>query len=1330
MRDALGPMGSSLLWFALLVGCSSDSKLNVNNAIPAAVILSHASGDGVREGEVLTLVGSVTDANHAAEDLIATWSADGVTACEGSTPEDDGTTTCEVTVPAGDELAVQLEVRDPKGASGSASVDLVITETEAPFVDLLAPEDGSVFFLGEAIAFEATVTDGEDEPGDLTVWFESSLDGRIEIASTITSAGELAGALDLSLGSHDLALWAEDADGKTNRDRVSITVQDTPPTAEILTPEEGSDAVYYTGELIALSGLAGDAEDAPSDLLAEWSSSLDGTLDVDASVDSSGTIASYATLTEGDHVLSLTVTDSAAQTATDTVVVTVGAENQQPACAITAPADGSVSTFGETLDFAANATDPDVPSDWLTASLSSDKDGDLATITPTTGGLVSFSTDALTADSHTITLTVEDELGLSCTDAINVAVSTPPTIAVSAPDAGATFNEGEPVTFEASVADAEDVAAALSVNWTSSLDGLLLEAAPDSAGTSTFISSDLSQGTHTLTVTVTDGDGLFASVVQSLVVNGGPTAPVVSITPETPQTNDGLAATMVTPSTDPEGDALTYTYAWARDGVDMGEPSSTVDADSTAKGESWTVTVAASDGGLTGPAATASVEILNTAPTVESATVTPTAPSAHDTLVCTAGATADADGDDVGLSYAWTVNDTVTAETSSSYMSELNVGDTITFTVTPSDDEADGTPVESAFVEVTNTAPSIASVNISPDPAYTGDTLTCSYTGFEDVDGDADVSTIAWSIDGTPAGTGDTLSGGFTRGNEVVCTVTPGDGITTGEPVSGALTIANTAPSIASVAISPGSPTAVDTLTCEATGASDPDGDLVTLSYAWDVGGSPAGTGTTLSGAFAKADEVICTATATDETGASVTSSATVTIGNTAPEVLTVTLGPSEAYTNDTLTAVATTSDLDGDSVTVSYAWYVDGSLVGATGSTLPGASYFDKDEAVTVVVTPSDGTDSGDSVASDSITILNTAPSAPSVSIDPAEPSAGVDDIICSIDSGSTDADGDTVSYTITWDVDGTAFTGATTTTRTGDTISADETIGDELWTCTVTPNDGESDGASVDASVVIEATLGLEYVGAHGGTMIKIDAQTFEMGCTAGMSSCGSSESPAHDVTLTNDFYIGETEVTQGEYEAMMGTNPSYFSSCGSNCPVEKVSWHMSAAFANAVSDSEGLEQCYTCTGSDTSTSCSIAVDPYSCGGYRLPTEAEWEAAARCGEDTLYAGSTVIGDVAWHMGNSGDTTHTVATKASNACGLYDMSGNVWEWSQDWFSGSYYASSPGTDPGGATSGDYRVIRGGSYHYYSFYLRVSDRYSRDPSERSLRWGLRLLRTSP
>jgi formylglycine-generating enzyme required for sulfatase activity len=253
-------------------------------------------------------------------------------------------------------------------------------------------------------------------------------------------------------------------------------------------------------------------------------------------------------------------------------------------------------------------------------------------------------------------------------------------------------------------------------------------------------------------------------------------------------------------------------------------------------------------------------------------------------------------------------------------------------------------------------------------------------------------------------------------------------------------------------------------------------------------------------------------------------------------------------------------------------------------------------------------------------------------------------------------------------------------------------------------------------------------EYVADHGGTMIKIDAQTFEMGCTAGMSSCYSDESPAHDVTLTNDFYIGETEVTQGEYEAMMGTNPSHFVGCD-DCPVEYVSWHMSAAFANAVSDSEGLEQCYTCTGSGTSANCSI-VESYGCDGYRLPTEAEWEAAARCGEDTLYAGSTVIGDVAWYSHDSGSRTHMVANKASNACGLYDMSGNLWEWTQDRYSSSYYGSSPGTDPVGTGMCCSRVFRGGSWFFSPPDARVAVRGNHGSSFRSSSSGLRLLRTSP
>ena len=143
-----------------------------------------------------------------------------------------------------------------------------------------------------------------------------------------------------------------------------------------------------------------------------------------------------------------------------------------------------------------------------------------------------------------------------------------------------------------------------------------------------------------------------------------------------------------------------------------------------------------------------------------------------------------------------------------------------------------------------------------------------------------------------------------------------------------------------------------------------------------------------------------------------------------------------------------------------------------------------------------------------------------------------------------------------------------------------------------------------------------------------------------------------------------------------------------------------------------------------------CDVAMDPYSCEGYRLLTEAEWEGAARCGEDLLYAGSTVIGDVAWYGGNSGATTHPVGGKDVNACGLYDMSGNVWEWTQDWYSGTYYTSSGRTDPAGAAPGPFRVFRGGSWFNSADFARAAYRYWYGPGGRGDNLGLRLSRTIP
>ena len=262
------------------------------------------------------------------------------------------------------------------------------------------------------------------------------------------------------------------------------------------------------------------------------------------------------------------------------------------------------------------------------------------------------------------------------------------------------------------------------------------------------------------------------------------------------------------------------------------------------------------------------------------------------------------------------------------------------------------------------------------------------------------------------------------------------------------------------------------------------------------------------------------------------------------------------------------------------------------------------------------------------------------------------------------------------------------------------------------------------------------------QGTNFVSLPAGTFEMGCTAGQSSCASNESPAHSVTLTNDFWLSATEVTQGAWQALLGSNPSSFVSCGDDCPVEHVNWYEALAFANALSASEGLAECYVLSGCTDApgydmeclsvTVTSASTSPYDCEGYRLPTEAEWEYAARAGTDLLYSGSDVLDEVGWFSANSGGTTHPVATKLPNAWGLYDLSGNAYEWVWDRYGSDYYNSSPSTDPVGPSNGSSRVTRGGCYSTTSsIHLRTAYRNNFGPGNRYTGlFGFRLSRTIP
>ena len=219
---------------------------------------------------------------------------------------------------------------------------------------------------------------------------------------------------------------------------------------------------------------------------------------------------------------------------------------------------------------------------------------------------------------------------------------------------------------------------------------------------------------------------------------------------------------------------------------------------------------------------------------------------------------------------------------------------------------------------------------------------------------------------------------------------------------------------------------------------------------------------------------------------------------------------------------------------------------------------------------------------------------------------------------------------------------------------------------------------------------------------TIIKVPAGEFMMGSSPSEAGRYSDEGPQHRVAVRS-FSMGRTEVTQAQWRAVMGSNPSHFTSCGDDCPVEVVSWDDAQKFVARLSSQTGH-------------------------AYRLPSEAEWEYACRAGSQQRYCGSDNVEDVAWFDSNSRATTHAAALKRPNGWGLYDMSGNVFEWTQDCWNANYNGAP--TDGSAWTQGDcsQRVVRGGSWDNYPQFLRAANRSRSTTASRYNYGGFRVART--
>jgi hypothetical protein len=856
-RRILAAFGLSLIGS----GCGRDLNIGTINHEPEAQITSHADGSEVVEGEIIVLVGKASDIDTPA-DVLASWYAGGLELCPATPPDELGASRCETALGPGEQV-ITLEVQDPSNIATRDSITMFAVANEAPEVVMNAPRGDGSYYSDELITFEATVVDKEDTPEQMSVSWENQ-DGDLNMPVTPLSNGQ------------------------------------------------------------AISSMS---------------------------------------LEEGEHQLTVFVTDSGNKVGTDTTTITVGPPNSAPTCGITSPSSGDSSEEGSQVAFAGTASDVDVTPNLLSVEWSSDKDGVLGSSTPNSSGDVAFLTSALSAETHTITMMVTDEVGASCTDFIPFIVGTAPSVVITSPVGGASYIVDQVVSFSAQVNDQEDLFTDLSLEWTSDLDGLLSTQGADSQGEASFSLDTLSLGLHVLTVTATDTSGISAQALVNFQV------------------------------------------------------------------------------------------VENTAPSVAAVTVSPDPVYVGDTLTCNYSGYYDADGHGDLSTYSWKVDGSV-AGSASSLASGFAKGETVKCVVTPFDGFDEGTKVNDSVV-VSNTLPSISSVSISPASPTFDDTLTCGYSGFVDADSDSDTSTAEWFIGGVSVGTGSSLSGVFSGGDEVTCIVTPKDGEGEGLPVSGQVTIENSAPSVAAVSLSPNPAMSTDLLSCNYSGYADPDGDVDQSRIEWSVEGAVVATGSsTLQGVFGRSDEVTCAVIPFDGMDSGTPVEASLVITNQTPEV-SVMLTPSTIFTEDSVTAVPTTSDVDGDAVTVSYVWKVNGVTVAETSDTLDGATSFDRDDVVKVKVTPNDGEDDGPTVTSSAITVSNTPPSVASAAISPSTPTA-LDSLSCGY--SFDDLDGDSDGSSIEWTINGGVVSDPTGSVVRGDTVG-----------CTVTADDGTDSGNTSSASVVI---------------------------------------------------------------------------------------------------------------------------------------------------------------------------------------------------------------------------------------------------------------------
>ena len=649
-------------------------------------------------------------------------------------------------------------------------------------------------------------------------------------------------------------------------------------------------------------------------------------------------------------------------------------------------------------------------------------------------------------------------------------------ITIQAPEPDEVFTYGDDLPFRATIAPSDLPPEGLSYHVESDLDGPLDEGELD-AWSLELTLSGLSHGAHSLTLSVVDEEAREYLESVPVVINRPPTGEtLVSISPQTPVSTDALQALITQSAVDPEGEEVSYSFAWFVDDLPAGIAAATVPAQETERGQVWRVEAHPTDGYALGPPAQASVTILNAPPSLGAVSILPSAGDTTTEFSCNYEGYDDPEGSDEAVLYRWLLNgELIDGQTGDTLPSAETVkGDEVQCSVTPQDDEGSGATLVSEIALVLDAPPSVTSASLEPPAGDRTTLFTCVAGETADLDGD-DLSLITrWRVNdeelpGTTSSTSEGIS--LTKGDILQCELVPVAAELEGSALlSNSVTIDNAAPIAGAVIMSPNPASELSVVSCIVGDSSDPDDESVSLTYVWKVNGViVAGeTSYTLDGEhFNKGDEVLCEALAFDGEAYSApeASKVVVQVINTPPFLSTATLTPSEGAVTSTFTCSAGASeDPDpGDSVSVATLWFHQGvAVAGGTGETLIPADFGLGPGELSCTLTPNDGESDGIAVTSNAAEIINAAPSLESLSLGP-QPASSSDTLVCTPE-GVADADGDEVELHYEWSV-----AGVTLPDESGPTLSPEHFAKGDLVVCIATPDDGIEEGSPVPSNSLI---------------------------------------------------------------------------------------------------------------------------------------------------------------------------------------------------------------------------------------------------------------------